>query len=274
MAAKAIFGATSEPRRKLALVIGIGNYEHVLKLKNPQNDAKDLSSVLHRIGFITDEALLDKTRVQIKHKLVDFEHSIQFNDVVLFYFAGHGVQWEDQTYLIPRDFPNFPEIIETDSEKIADILQTDASKKERSDLLKKSAINAQDILNTLSDQKPYVIIFLLDCCREYALQNSDLGTRALSVGNSQSAGLTAVHKAGALIAFACAPGKLVNDRAEEKNSLFMKHLLKHIATPNEDIVNILRDVTNGVMKDSNDEQIPFLSVQLRHKNIYLCEQSG
>ena len=85
---------TSESRRRLALVIGIGDYENVTKLKNPQNDAKALSSLLQRIHFTTAEQQLDKTRSQLKHILVDFEESIQSNDIVLFYFAGHGVQWE------------------------------------------------------------------------------------------------------------------------------------------------------------------------------------
>ncbi|CAF1434435.1 unnamed protein product [Rotaria magnacalcarata] len=82
-----------------------------------------------------------------------------------------------------------------------------------------------------------------------------------------------MHKADSLVAFSCAPGALVDDRSEEQNSLFMKHLLKHLATPNEDIANVLRDVTNGMMQDSNSTQIPFINVQLRHKNIYLCEQA-
>ncbi|CAF4276800.1 unnamed protein product [Rotaria magnacalcarata] len=66
---------TSESRRRLALVIGIGDYENVRELKNPQNDAKALSSLLQRIRFTTADQQLDKTRI-------------------LFYFAGHGVQWE------------------------------------------------------------------------------------------------------------------------------------------------------------------------------------
>ncbi|CAF1581550.1 unnamed protein product [Rotaria magnacalcarata] len=78
---------TSESRRRLALVIGIGDYENVRELKNPQNDAKALSSLLQRIRFTTADQQLDKTRI-------------------LFYFAGHGVQWEDQNYLLPKDFPD------------------------------------------------------------------------------------------------------------------------------------------------------------------------
>ncbi|CAF3465241.1 unnamed protein product, partial [Rotaria sp. Silwood2] len=261
MAAEATPDAAFGPRRRLALVIGINDYENYSKLTNPKNDAEKLSSLLQSIGFIIDSSSLAETYAEVNRKVLDFELSIKPNDVVLFYFAGHGIQWEDQNYLMPKDFPKFPEINEADLKEIAGIL-------------KMKAVNAQDILNTLSDRKPYVTIFLLDCCREYILRNPDLNRDGFNsnTSNSKSTGLAAMHKAGALIAFACAPGTFVDDKPKDKNSLFMKHLLEHITTPNEDIVNILRDVTNGVMKDSNDEQIPFLSVQLRHKNIYLCEQ--
>ncbi|CAF4956142.1 unnamed protein product, partial [Rotaria sp. Silwood1] len=263
MAAKGTSDNTPGKRRKLALIIGIGDYKHVNELKNPANDAKQLSSLLKRIGFNTDQLQwdnpqLDKTCKQMKHVLIEFEDSIKPNDIVLFYFAGHGVQWEDQNYLLPADVPD---------------INTINSEKEKADTLKTHAINAQDVLNTLSDRKPYVTIFLLDCCRQYFLRNAQSNTRALNKSDPKSIGLTEMHKAGALIAFACAPGTLIDDRSAENNSLFMEHLLKHIATPNEDIINVLRDVTDGVMRDSGERQIPFMSVQLRHKNIYLCEQS-
>ena len=76
---------------------------------------------------------------------------------------------------------------------------------------------------------------------------------------------------GTLIAFACAPGTIAVDASEQKNGLFTKYLLKHIPTPNEDIRLVLADVTNGVMEESNSDQIPFLSASLRQKNIFLCE---
>ena len=77
---------------------------------------------------------------------------------------------------------------------------------------------------------------------------------------------------GSLIAFACAPGTMAVDAPDQRNGLFTKYLLKYIPTPNEDIQLVLRDVTNGVMEESNLDQIPFLSASLRQKNICLCEQ--
>ncbi|CAF5126250.1 unnamed protein product [Rotaria sp. Silwood1] len=236
------------PRRKLALVIGIGKYDHCEELKNPENDANDMSSTLESIGFIVTKKLGLK-RAEMKHVIIDFEESIQSDDMVLFYFAGHGIQWEDQNYLIPADTPTL---------NGAD--------------LNKCAINAQDILNNLSDCKPYVTIFLLDCCRNYHLRNRELDARDADANDPKSIGLKAMHKAGSLIAFACAPGTIAIDGREEKNGLFTKHLLKHIFTPNEDIQMILRDVTKGVKQESKSKQIPFVSASLSEREIYLCYQ--
>ncbi|CAF1394865.1 unnamed protein product, partial [Rotaria sordida] len=237
-----------KPRGKLALVIGIGKYDHCEELQNPENDAHDMSDALESIGFLVTKKL-DLKRAEMRHVVIDFEESIEPDDMVLFYFAGHGIQWEDQNYLIPRDTPTL---------NGAD--------------LNKSAINAQGILNTLIDCNPYVTVFLLDCCRTYHLRNPDMNARSLDASDTKPRGLKAMYKAGSLIAFACAPGTIAIEGKGQKNSLFTKHLLKHIKTPNEDIRMILSDVTDGVIEESKSQQIPFLSVSLSKKNIYLYGQ--
>ncbi|CAF2965342.1 unnamed protein product [Rotaria sp. Silwood2] len=251
MANRTTASASSGPRRKLALVLGIGEYEEGRKLPNAENDANDMSLVLEGIGFIVTKKL-HLTYTEMRHVLVDFDASIRSTDMVLFYFAGHGTQWENQNYLIPKDN--------------AGIDGAD---------LKKRAINAQDVLNDLSDRDPFVTIFLLDCCRTYHVRNSNSTPRATNTNNPESDGLKAMNaKAGALIAFACAPGTVADDGNGQKNGLFTKHLLRQIVLPNQDIRMILADVTDGVMEESTSKQIPFLSVTLRHRNICLCDQNS
>ena len=138
--------------------------------------------------------------------------------------------------------------------------------------LNKNAINAQDILNSLSDRQPYVTIFLLDCCRNYHLRDSNIDKRGPDGSDPKSVGLKAMHKAGSLIAFACAPGTVATENKGERNGLFTKHLLQHIKTANEDIELTLRGVIKGVKKESKSKQIPFVSASLSEKDIYLCSQ--
>lgn len=139
--------------------------------------------------------------------------------------------------------------------------------------LNRSAIKAQEILNKLSDCNPFVIVFLLDCCRIYHLRNPDLDARCPNSSHSESDAFKPMEKAGSLIAFACAPGTIAIEGHGERNGLFTKYLLKHITTPNEDIQLILRDVRKGVLAESNCQQIPFLSDGLLEQNICLYGQS-
>ena len=84
---------TTRPRRKLALVIGIGNYEGDEKLDNPENDANDMSSMLEGIDFTVTKAV-HLTRDEMDGHIATFKSQTQSGDLVLFYFAGHGTQWE------------------------------------------------------------------------------------------------------------------------------------------------------------------------------------
>ncbi|CAF3652292.1 unnamed protein product [Rotaria sp. Silwood1] len=80
-------------RRKMALVIGNSEYEYLKKLKNPSSDADAMESTLKRIGFTVTKKT-NATYDEMKTILLNFEQSIRQDDMVLFYFAGHGVQWE------------------------------------------------------------------------------------------------------------------------------------------------------------------------------------
>jgi hypothetical protein len=142
--------------------------------------------------------------------------------------------------------------------------------------LKIHAMNAQDHLNKITDRNPFVTIVFLDCCRTYHLSNTDLITRPRgeSEQNKQPQGLKAMSAAGSLIAFACAPGSHADDgKKGEKHGLFTKYLLKHIATPNEDIRMMLADVTKGVIEESQSIQRPQFTSMLLYRNICICEQA-
>lgn len=79
-------------RRKLALVIGISNYQD-LPLESPRNDITDMSSALQRIGFrVTTH--LNSEYMQWHDIINNFIHSIEPGDIILFYFSGCGNRWE------------------------------------------------------------------------------------------------------------------------------------------------------------------------------------
>ncbi|CAF1246740.1 unnamed protein product [Rotaria sordida] len=88
--------------QKHALIIGINNY-----LRNPLeyciNDAEDLEKILQRIDF---HVLLEiDCNLHKFFSIIDiFTNRIQQDDLILFYFAGHGKQMKDEDYLLPVDY--------------------------------------------------------------------------------------------------------------------------------------------------------------------------
>lgn len=86
----------NRPRRKFALVFGTGQYSDGQNLPYAENDARKIAAVLQDIGFIIHEngPKLNYTYEQMRIILVQFEESIKEGDMIVFYYAGHGRQWE------------------------------------------------------------------------------------------------------------------------------------------------------------------------------------
>ena len=230
---------------KRALLIGNNTYKRKIPLQYCVNDANDLGNKLRSIKFEVT-ICFNLTCEQMDEKIEHFANEIQQGDLVLFFFAGHGYQWNDQNFLIPID---------------DDRIKTHVYIKHR-------AINAQFTLERIMKRLPSAAIFLLDCCRSYLLPNE-----AVSRGSSDSGGLSTMRAvAGSLIAFACDTDKTVQDGSlNGRNSIFTAHLLEHIAQPNITVDEIMCDVCDGVMKESNDDQCPFRVSSLRRK-VYLNKQ--
>jgi uncharacterized caspase-like protein len=229
--------AANEPR-KVALTIGNNNYQKS-PLKNCVNDASDLSGKLKEIGFdVTWKPNLNC--VDMKREINNFVDSLTPGDFVFFFFAGHGIQWEDQNYLIPCD---------------------DKEIKDQYDLIDR-AINAQRFLGLLSSRKPYVIVFFLDCCRNYS-------SPSMARGQTKE-GLAPMSAAGSVIVFACAPGKTASDTSSNgRNGIFTKHILEHITKPGENIHKLLACVTKGVKTETEKKEIqePYVTYSLTESDI-------
>ncbi|CAF5060651.1 unnamed protein product, partial [Rotaria sp. Silwood1] len=170
-----------------------------------------------------------------------FTDSIQSNDFIIFFFAGHGVQWGDQNFLLPCDNN---EIVDGDD-------------------MQRFAINAQNVVNSMAEQEPQVVMFLLDCCREYWLP------KIRRSGDQSVVGLHEMKApSGTIIAFACAAGETTSDRSSGSESgIFTKYLLKHITTPGVDIDIILRRVARDVAKETSNKQELFRVSSIRAENV-------
>ena len=87
---------------RVALVVGNGTYTHIGRLPNPDNDARDISAALRRLGFeVTTE--FDAGRVELTEALRAFTRRSAGADVSLIFYAGHGIEMDGVNYLVPVD---------------------------------------------------------------------------------------------------------------------------------------------------------------------------
>ena len=87
---------------RVALVVGNSTYAHIGRLPNPDNDARDISAALRRLGFeVTTE--LDADRVELTEALRAFTRQSAGADVSLVFYAGHGIEMDGVNYLVPVD---------------------------------------------------------------------------------------------------------------------------------------------------------------------------
>ena len=97
---------------RYAMVIGVSHYEIVPELKYGDKDARDIGEALRLAGFDEDKTILlqdedplaKPTRGRVFHELGRLSgYNLDPDDLVLFYFSGHGMMAESIDYLLPLD---------------------------------------------------------------------------------------------------------------------------------------------------------------------------
>jgi len=97
----------AQDEKRYALVIGNGEYpKDIGLLLNPVNDATAMAEELQRASFEV-QLVTNATYMQLREAVRTFHEKLSAapkgNAVGLFYYAGHGVQYQDENYLVPLD---------------------------------------------------------------------------------------------------------------------------------------------------------------------------
>ncbi len=222
--------------RRLALVIGNDNYEHLPVLRNARGDARAIAAELKTIGF--DVTLKqDLNQQQLKANLREFKSHVQGGDEVLFYFSGHGVQFGGTNYLVPVDMTAESEA------QVAD-----------------DAIPLQRVLDDLNEQKARFTLAIIDACR-----NNPFKQTGRAIGGR---GLAPVNPAtGQMIMYSAGAGQTALDRLSQSdpdpNGVFTRVLLQEMRKPGLTAGVLLKNVQMSVVKmasqaDPPHEQVPAL----------------
>jgi formylglycine-generating enzyme required for sulfatase activity len=214
-----ISATAQENLPRTALVMGVGDYGGA-KFKGgtipnlPGITSADLTGMeakLKSLGFSVT-TVANPTLSEAKEAVDIFSSRIKANPgVSLFYFSGHGGEYEGKNYLIPRG---------------ANV----GSKADLSD----EALSAQRVLNGMEESGAQVNLMFLDCCRE------DLGK---SVGGAEMAPLKAK---GSFIGFATRSGDFADPG--EEGSPYTRFLLKHLDRPGLSVADMYSLVI-GEVKD-------------------------
>ncbi|KIC17855.1 caspase family protein [Leisingera sp. ANG-DT] len=232
--------AKANPEKRVALIIGNSDYAAVPKLRNPGRDAADLASALRRIGFdVSEFENLDYRGMRLA--LRDFSATAEQADVVLVYYAGHGIEIENTNFLIP----------------------VNAELKSSRDV-EFEAIRLSGVLSAVESSGGLKIV-LVDACRDNPFQQQ---MKVAGATRSIGRGLAIIEPSGVLVGYSAKGGTLALD-GSGRNSPYAAALLRHIETPGLELGKLFRQVRDTVFAATQGEQEPFVYGSLPGHDIFL-----
>ena len=215
---------------RVALIVGNSTYAHIGRLPNPDNDARDMSAALRRLGFeVTTE--LDADRVELTEALRAFTRRSAGADVSLVFYAGHGIEMDGVNYLVPVD-----------------------ARLERDVDVRYEALTLDDLLVSTAGASLRLVI--LDACRNNPLARSMQRTAASRSVSGGSFGDLNEDLLGdeTLVAYAAAAGTTAAD-GRGRNSPYTAALLEYLEQPLE-IGLLFRRVRAQVLASTSGQQRP------------------
>ena len=227
--------------KRIALVMGNDNYQQVSKLQKAGNDAVAMATELRAAGF---EVVLHKDlnyRGMVK-AMESLYASITGGDEVVVFFAGHGVQMKNGSFLLPTD-------IEANSESEVE----------------KTSYALNDIMEHLGQAKAAFSLVLLDACRDNPLKN-----KGRNVGGA-SRGLNPPDPPkGQMVVYSASRGQQALDRLSDAdnhpNSVFTREFISRMRQPGlklEELVREIQDSVERLARTVSHEQRPAMYNEAR-----------
>lgn len=172
-------GVVALAGNRYAMVVGVSHYEHVPELKYGDKDARDVADALRTVGFDEDKLMLlhdegepaDRpTRGTMLHRLGLLSgYDLDADDLVLFYFSGHGMVEASVDYLFPIDASSYA--------------------------LRDAALSVETVFDYLRRTGSRRVIALIDACRDSLATGKgvhSIGANAKSVIDAGDDGLAAI----------------------------------------------------------------------------------
>ena len=235
--------AHAQDVRRVALVVGNSGYSgDISPLSNPVNDATDVADALQSIGFDVTR-ILDADGDGFRRALRTFAGKARGANMAVFYYAGHAMHFDQESYLMPVGVK-----LEDESQVRFDMISVE-----------------DDVLGKTMRDVPLKIL-LLDACRDNpiaARYEADEKTRSLGKVRGLSP-LPDRQPVGQLIAYATSPNQVAVD-GEGRNSPFSAALKKHLVEPGVEIRAMLDEVKADVIRATQEHQKPDVHDSLTDK---------
>jgi hypothetical protein len=231
----ALLWAAPVQARRLALVIGNDSYQQVSRLDKAVNDAEGMAVALKAAGFEVFKHR-DLTFRKTVLAFEEFYDKIKGGDEVVVFYAGHGVQTDRGSYLLPVDIEG-----ETQSQ------------------IEKISYSVNGMLEELDRIKARFSLVIVDACRDNPLRS-----RGRTIGISRGLSAPDVAK-GQMVIFSAGRNQKALDslssKDENPNGVFTRELLARMPTPGVSIEKLAIEVKNSVERLAstvNHDQRPLI----------------
>ncbi|WID99684.1 caspase family protein (plasmid) [Bosea vestrisii] len=246
--------------KRVALVMGVEDYEALRPLQRPVSDARAVAAALKELGFELERSasgedfIRDPERGEALTAREDFLDRTRDADIALFYFSGHAVQVDGANYLLLKD-----------------------SSVPQKALLNDLTLPLSSVLERMRNRASNSII-ILDACRNdpfrgQFLKDEDDNAKGVTLPPTGLAGISlpkgsksqnprTVH-----IIFSTSDGATAADMVRSSdaallqeignNSPFTAALLKHIKTPGLSISDMVGHVSATLQQWTGFEQQPW-----------------
>lgn len=216
---------TAQTEKRYALVIGNGDYAVAPLGPAPLNDARAMRDTLTRAGF--EVSWRENRKLgEMNADIAEFARKIEGSGAVaLFFYSGHGLQFEGRNFLVP---------IGAD---LADEYDIDAK-----------CVPAERLTAWMQSAGTPVNIVILNACRAYPVKRRTMDLRA---------GLAEMPRIPEmLIAYAAAPGAVADTRGEAGMSLYTFYLLKNMVVHGQTLEDVFKSTRRDVIARSGGTQRP------------------
>ncbi|MGB6119879.1 MAG: caspase family protein [Mesorhizobium sp.] len=233
--------ASTDGVKRLALIIGSGNYTELANLPNARRDAMVVAGRLADLGFDEVEIAENLSAEDMKQLPARVSERAAKYDIVVVFYAGHGVETGGVNYLVPVD------------------ATLDAARD-----LRANALALADLTLAASKARQGALV-IVDACRDDPFAEAKAVEVSRGLGARPGAGMpekldmglavSPTPPANSIVLHSTMPGKTAAD-GNGLSSPFVVALLQSLSQPGQSLDAVVRDTSRRVSDATSGEQVP------------------